>query len=115
MNLEAMREAMQRSRKIVSVNVPELGGDICLQQLSGRAGMSVGLMLGGKEIGQLDPEQSVEFFVALICGSVVDDAKTLMLDTEEGRAFIRSWPFGTLLHVGTEAAKINGLGDSGKN
>lgn len=115
MDLQSMRAAMEKARKSVTIEVPELGGPLTLRQLDAMSGMAVGLMLGGKEVSQLSAEESTAFFALLISRSVVGDDGLKPLDSDEGRAFIAEWPFATLIDVGTAAAQLNGLGDSAGN
>ena len=110
LTLAEMRAAAEASRRTVEVSIVEFGGTVLLKQLDAVTGLRIGAMCNAENGQPLDAQRMADYFVAVLTGSIVDDAGVLQCDNDEGQAFLRALPVNILTVLADEAVKLNGMG-----
>jgi hypothetical protein len=116
MDLESLKK--RNAANVKPVQVADLS--LHLRKLTAADGMAVGKAF--QAAGHTDPngpepsaEQFVIAFALLLSKTVCDEAGTLTLDSDEGRAEIAKLDFRTLQELATAAQQWSGLiGDDSK-
>lgn len=115
-NFETFKRTLAERSPAVDVSCPEVGGSVRLRRLSAAVGLAIGKQYNGlpKVDGKPRDDDMIELYVLLLANSIVDESGELFLQSEEGKAHLRSLSFGTISELGSEALILNGMAERTK-
>lgn len=112
LSIEEITSAVERRPHTIDVPVPELGGEIRLMRVSIGAAIALGRKyqeLPKGADGKPTEEANVEFMVAILSHSIVDEQGQRGFLSEEGRDILRRFPPAVLTRLATAAHTLNGM------
>jgi hypothetical protein len=102
--LDKLRAAQER--RCVTVDVGDV--PVTLAPLTAADGLALRSVFAGIDGLQADDPRLVEFYCELIARSAIEpDTGAKALDSDAGRALIRSLPAMEMMHIGAAAAQVN--------